>query len=251
MPADQPTLEGRRLVRSFGKGEMLTTALRDVSLSLYPSQIALLMGPSGSGKSTLLAVLSGLLRPDSGQVMSLGQDIWAMTDRQREHFRLKHCGFIFQGYNLFPALTARQQLEMVLRWGEGESGRGARKRAEEMLALLGLGNKMSLRPAQMSGGEKQRVAIGRALIKKPDFCFADEPTSALDWSHGEQVIELLRAAAHERNATILVVAHDARIIPYVDRVFNLEDGSLLEPTPAYSPPREGDGYPGRQLRRVP
>src|SRR5262249_45438882 len=176
---------------------------------------------------------------------------WQMSDRQRERFRLKHCGFIFQGYNLFPALTARQQLEMVLRWGEGESAREARKRTEEMLALLGLGNKMHLRPGQLSGGEKQRVAIGRALIKRPNFCFADEPTSALDWSHGEQVVELLRAAAHERNATILVVAHDARIIPYVDRVFNLEDGSLLEPSPSYSAPREGEGYPGRQLRRVP
>ena len=97
-----------------------------------------------------------------------------------------------------------------------------------MLDLLGLGKKAQLRPAQLSGGEKQRVAIGRALIKEPSFCFADEPTSALDWKHGEQIIELLRAAAHDRGATILVVAHDARIIPHVDRVFHLEDGHLLE-----------------------
>ena len=114
-------------------------------------------------------------------------------------------------------------------WGKNLAAGEARKRAHEMLDLLHLGNKAHLRPAQMSGGEKQRVAIGRALIKEPHFVFADEPTSALDWAHGEQVIELLRAAAHERGSTILVVAHDARIIPYVDRVFQLEDGCLAEP----------------------
>jgi putative ABC transport system ATP-binding protein len=225
-----PTLRGRHLVRNFGTGEMLTTALADVSLDLYPGQLALLMGPSGSGKSTLLAVLSGLLHPDSGRVLALGKDIWAMSEREREQFRLEHCGFIFQGYNLFPALTARQQLEMVLRWGRGAGAREARRRADEILALLGLSKKASLRPGQLSGGEKQRVAIGRALIKEPTFCFADEPTSALDWKHGEQVIELLRVAAHDRGATILVVAHDARIVPHVDRVFHLEDGILAEST---------------------
>ena len=117
---------------------------------------------------------------------------------------------------------------MVVRWGEGGSAGDARRRADEMLSLLGLGKKAHLRPSEMSGGEKQRVAIGRALIKEPEFCFADEPTSALDWAHGEQIIELLRNAAHERNSTVLIVAHDARIIPYVDRVYNLEDGCLHE-----------------------
>src|SRR5688572_32149301 len=115
---------------------------------------------------------------------------------------------------------------MVLRWGEGASHAEARKRTDEILSLLGLARKSHLRPGEMSGGEKQRVAIGRALAKNPMFCFADEPTSALDWTNGEQVIELLRAAAHERGSTILVVAHDARIIPYADRVFYMEDGCL-------------------------
>jgi len=225
----RPALQGKHLSRSFGQGETKATALHDVSLSIPNGQIALLMGPSGSGKSTLLAILSGLLRPDSGQVLALDQDVWAMSDVERERFRLRHCGFIFQGYNLFSALTARQQLEMVVRWGEGAPGRDARRRADEMLATLGMAKKAHLRPAEMSGGEKQRVAIGRALIKDPRFCFADEPTSALDWAHGEQVIELLRNAAHERGATILVVAHDSRIVPYADRVFHLEDGYLQEP----------------------
>ncbi len=224
----EPTLKAWALTRTYGSGEMKTYALSDVGIELYPGQLALLMGPSGSGKSTLLAVLSGLLKPDSGKVLSLGQDLWSMTEAQREQFRLRYCGFIFQGYNLFPALTARQQLEMVLRWGADAPAREARERAAAMLALLGLAKKADLRPIQLSGGEKQRVAIGRALIKEPTFVFADEPTAALDWKHGEQVVELLRAAAHDNGSTILIVAHDARMIPHVDRVFHLEDGVLVE-----------------------
>jgi putative ABC transport system ATP-binding protein len=207
-----------------------------VSLDLQGGEFVMLMGPSGSGKSTLLAVLSGLLRPDSGHVRVLGEDLWQMSEPAREMFRLRYCGFIFQGYNLFPALTARQQLEMVLRWGHGVHRREARRRVAEMLSLLGLSKKAGLRPSQLSGGEKQRVAIGRALIKEPIFCFADEPTSALDWAHGEQVIELLRAAARERGTAVLVVAHDARIVPYVDRVLQLEDGCLAEPESAHRYP---------------
>jgi len=223
-----PTLKAWGLTRSFGSGETKTYALRNVNLELYPGQIVLLMGPSGSGKSTLLAILSGLLFPDSGNVLTLDQDLWSLTERQREDFRLKYFGFVFQGYNLFPALTAREQLEMILRWGNGTSFREAREKTTEMLAMLGLAKKADLRPLQLSGGEKQRVAIGRALIKQPSFVFADEPTAALDWKHGQHVIELLRAAAHDQNATILVVAHDSRIIPFVDRVLHLEDGILFE-----------------------
>jgi putative ABC transport system ATP-binding protein len=234
MVHDRSTLRGRGLSRSFGQGETSTVALSHVSIDLYGGEFALLMGPSGSGKSTLLAVLSGLLRPDQGQVFAMDEDLWRLTERQRETFRRRHCGFIFQGYNLFPALNARQQLEIVLRWGEGATRREARRRAEEMLSLLGLAKKARLRPGQLSGGEKQRVAIGRALIKDPIFCFADEPTSALDWAHGEQVIELLRTASRDRGTTVLVVAHDARIVPYVDRVLHLEDGCLAESEPVHS-----------------
>jgi putative ABC transport system ATP-binding protein len=229
---DEPVLRGLHMKRSFGDGETRSYALRDVSLDLFRGQLVLLMGPSGSGKSTLLAVLSGLLQPDSGKVLAFdGEkmiDIWTMTDRQRENFRLKNCGFIFQGYNLFPALNARQQLEIVLRWGEGMPAVEARKQAEEILSLLGLAKKARLLPSQLSGGEKQRVAIGRALVKSPLFCFADEPTSALDWAHGEHVIELLRAAAHERGTTTLVVSHDHRILPFVDAVYHLTDGRLTD-----------------------
>ena len=233
-----PAMKATDITRSFGTGETAIFALRDVSLELYPGQITLLMGPSGSGKSTLLAVLSGLLHPDSGSVLVKGQDLWAMSEREREAFRLEHFGFVFQGYNLFPALTAREQLEIILRWGSGASVREANLRSDEMLDMLGLSKRAHLRPLQLSGGEKQRVAIGRALIKQPSFVFADEPTAALDWKHGQHVIELLRAAAHDQNSTILVVAHDSRIIPFVDRVLHLEDGVLSEgmdrPTELYT-----------------
>jgi putative ABC transport system ATP-binding protein len=151
-----------------------------------------------------------------------------MSAKEQERFRLKHFGFIFQGYNLFPALTARQQLEIILRWGEGLSGAESRRRADEMLATLGLAGKGRLRPAQLSGGEKQRVAIGRALIKDPEFCFADEPTSALDWGSGQVVIDQLQAAAHEYKATIIVVSHDHRLLEHVDVAYHLDDGHLTE-----------------------
>jgi putative ABC transport system ATP-binding protein len=225
-----PSLRGVNLSRTFGDGATQRAVLQDVSLELLPGQLALLMGPSGSGKSTLLAVLSGLLEPDDGQVLAADagelKDVWSMSSKQREVYRLKNTGFVFQGYNLFPALTARQQLEIVLRWGEGEDAGDARRRADDMLDRLGLSKNKYKKPAQLSGGEKQRVAIGRALVKNPTFVFADEPTSALDWENGQRVIELLRDAAHERNASILVVSHDHRILPFVDAFFHMEDGRL-------------------------
>jgi putative ABC transport system ATP-binding protein len=235
----RPILSGRRLTRTFGTGKAQTMALREVSLDLYPGEFALLMGPSGSGKSTLLAALGGLLPPEGGQVLALGEDLWRLGDAERKRFRLRHYGFIFQGYNLFPALTARQQLEIVLRWGGGLAAREARLRAEEMLELLGLGAKVGLRPGQLSGGEQQRVAVGRALVKNPALCFADEPTAALDWGHGQQVIELLRCAAHANEAAILVASHDRRLVPYADRLFHMEDGCLTEWTAARAGVPEG------------
>jgi len=230
MTVATPSLRGIGLVKTYGDGTARRAALRGVNIDLYPGQLVLLMGPSGSGKSTLLAVLSGLLEPDSGQVLADDdgrlRDVWQMKSKEREEYRRKYAGFIFQGYNLFPALTARQQLEIVLKWGNGTGSGEARRRSNEMLDRLGLEKNKHKKPSQLSGGEKQRVAIGRALVKNPTFMFADEPTSALDWENGQKVIELLRDAAHDRRASILVVSHDQRILPFVDVHYHLEDGNL-------------------------
>jgi putative ABC transport system ATP-binding protein len=226
-----PTLVGLDLLRTFGTGGTKTYALRDASIELQQGEMNLLMGPSGSGKSTLLAVLSALLRPEAGQVIAAGHDVWNLNNREMELFRLKHCSYIFQGYNLFPAFSARQQLEVVLQWGEGVSNREARKRADHMLGQLGLSSRANLRPAALSGGEKQRVAIARALVKNPTFIFADEPTSALDWENGQQVMNLLKECAKVRNATVLVVTHDHRLESYADKIFKMADGRMLKSSP--------------------
>ena len=231
-------LKANSLRRSFGDGASRRVALADVSFELMPGEFSLLMGPSGSGKSTLLAILSGLLAPDSGQVLAMDRgrevDVWKLPEAKREEFRLRHTGFVFQGYNLFPALTAVQQLEIVLKWGQELGQNEARKQSSAILERLGLGPQMHKRPAQLSGGEKQRVAIGRALVKNPTFLFADEPTSALDWENGQQVVELLRTAAHDRGASIFVVTHDHRLLPFVDVAYHLEDGHLTRMAPDVS-----------------
>jgi putative ABC transport system ATP-binding protein len=228
MNRPQTVIKAESLSRSFGKGGAKTTPLKEVNLRLSAGEIVMIMGPSGSGKSTLLAILSGLLRPDHGRVYAMGQDIWQFSPTRRERFRLQHCGFIFQGFNLLSSLTARQQLEIVLRWGEGAGIRQTRQRVDELLEEFGLADKGHLRPRELSGGEKQRVAIARALIKQPALCFADEPTSSLDWKHGRHVVELLRDAARKRGTMVLSVSHDARIIPFCDRVLHLEDGILSD-----------------------
>ena len=169
------TLSAVGISHEFVQGTEVIRVLRDVSLELAAGEFCMLKGESGSGKSTLLAILGGLLRPKSGQVRVLETDLWNLKEAQREQFRLKHFGFVFQGFHLFPALTATAQLEMVLRWGRGIHRREARRQSLELLNRLGLAQKSGERPQKLSGGEKQRVAIGRALIKQPTFCFADEP----------------------------------------------------------------------------
>src|SRR6266516_4289015 len=151
MSSTNPSLKGVHIVRTYGDGAQRRAALRDVTIDLYPGQLAMLMGPSGSGKSTLLAILSGLLEPDSGQVLAEDEgelrDVWAMPPKEREDFRLRTTGFIFQGYNLFPALTARQQLEIVLKWGGSAGGGPARRQSDDMLDKLGLSPNRHKKPA--------------------------------------------------------------------------------------------------------
>jgi putative ABC transport system ATP-binding protein len=226
MSAANLALEGLSLTHSFTEGEATKAVLQDVSIELARGELTLVMGPSGSGKTTLLGILAGLLRPQAGTVRALGLPLWEVSEPRRRAFRLQHCGFVFQGHNLFPALTACQQLEIVLRWGQGWRGRRVRQEAEDMLTRLGLQEKhFDQHPLALSGGEKQRVAIGRALIKRPDLCFADEPTAALDWDSGANVAQLLRAASRAGTA-VLVISHDARLRQFADRVYYLQDRRL-------------------------
>ena len=221
-----PSLVARDLVRGYGSGVAATPVLRGLSVSLWSGQLTLMMGASGSGKSTLLAVLSGLLRPESGSVVALGTSLWPLKPRALERFRFDHCGYIFQGFNLFPALTAIEQVALPLTFG-GEREATARERARDALAEVGLASRMELRPSQLSGGEKQRVAIARALVGNPQLLFADEPTSALDSVNSERVIALLQKIARSHGATVVVVTHDPQLTEHADRVIEMRDGELI------------------------
>jgi putative ABC transport system ATP-binding protein len=218
-------IAARGLRKSFKAGQMKVEVLKGIDLLIEPGEIALVMGPSGSGKSTLLAAVSGLLKPDAGSVVALGDSIWSMSRRKIDRFRLKNCGFIFQGFNLFPALTASQQVQVVLKFMK-QKGAARKAAAEGALTDVGLGHRLHNRPDRLSGGEKQRVAIARALAKKPRLIFADEPTSALDGENGHIVMELLRKCAKEQGATVLCVTHDARLAVFADRIITIEDGVI-------------------------
>ena len=212
--------------KSFKTGKLVTTVLKGVDLNIAEGEIALVMGPSGSGKSTLLAAISGLLEPDTGSVTALGEDIWSLKKSAIDKFRLAHCGFIFQGFNLFGALNARQQVETVLKYA-GFSKDTIRSTAETALGEVGLSKFLGKRPDELSGGEKQRVAIARALAKQPKLIFADEPTSALDGENGAVVMELLRRSAKSHGASVLCVTHDVRLASYADRIITIEDGRII------------------------
>ncbi|WP_026145167.1 ABC transporter ATP-binding protein [Pseudomonas asplenii] len=220
------SLQAWGIGKSFKSGRIVTPVLHEVTLDIRAGELTLISGPSGCGKSTLLAILSGLQSPDQGRVAALGHRLDELDARALERFRLQHTGFVFQGFNLFPALSALQQVELPLGY-LGLSARDARQRARQALEEVGLGPRMGLRPAELSGGEKQRVAIARAVAKAPELLFADEPTSALDAASGQVVIDILHAIARERGTTVLCVSHDPRLVSHVDRVLSIEDGRIL------------------------
>jgi len=228
MPA-APTISGHALRKAYGTGAARIEVLRELSVEIFPGELTLCTGPSGSGKSTLLAALSGLLTPDAGTATLLGRDLGALGERARDDFRLNHCGFVFQGFNLFPALTALEQVLLPLKF-MGIAAAAARTRAAAALAAVGLADRAHLMPTALSGGEKQRTALARALVKDPQLLFADEPTSALDSTNGRIVIDLLHRIARERGATVLCVTHDPRLHAHADRILRLEDGRIVSDT---------------------
>jgi putative ABC transport system ATP-binding protein len=230
----EPTIRLQAIEREFTQGNVPMRVLKGITLEVRPGELTLIMGPSGSGKSTLLAAASGLLRPSAGRVEVLGTDLWSLDEGVIDRFRLEHCGFVFQGFNLFAALTAFEQVVYPLGF-TGVSGTAATAAAEEALAAVDMTHRAGLLPMALSGGEKQRVAIARALAKRPRLLFADEPTSALDKTNGEAVVTLLQEAARARGTTVLCVSHDPRLIAHADRVLRIEDGLLTadeRPTPS-------------------
>lgn len=219
----QQILEVKGLKRSFGEGEAVVEAVRGVDLDLNPGEIVLIMGPSGSGKTTLLSMLGALLKPTTGTIELSGVRISAMGEHELPPLRAHRIGFIFQDFNLMPSLTARENVEVALNIA-GKRGAEARKRAKSLLDELGLGHRLDFLPEKLSGGEKQRVSIARALANEPDLLLADEPTANLDSSIGRQVMRHLREIAKKRNQSVLIVSHDERIREIADRVLWLEDG---------------------------
>ncbi|MDP3748895.1 MAG: ABC transporter ATP-binding protein [Phenylobacterium sp.] len=220
-------IQGTGLVKRFKTGRTHIEVLKSVDFEARHGEMTMVMGPSGSGKSTLVAALSGLLKPDAGQVTAMGEDLWSLRPGKIDRFRLDHCGFIFQGFNLFGALSALQQVTTILKY-KGFSPEEARDRAAVALTEVGLGARLNQRPAELSGGEKQRVAIARALAKEPRLLFADEPTSALDGENGQIVIKLLQRAAKQHGAAVICVTHDPRLEAYADRIIHIEDGQILD-----------------------
>lgn len=232
-----PSLEAVGLEKSFVSGIVQVHVLQGLSVSLQPGELSLISGPSGCGKSTLLSLMSGLQKPDGGRAMALGQDLAKMSIGALEKFRLRHTGFVFQGFNLFPALTALEQVQLPLGYMGLKNGETLR-RAKDALDEVGLSHRSHMRPAQLSGGEKQRVAIARAIAKQPQLLFADEPTSALDAESGQRVIDLLHRAARSHGTTVLCVSHDPRLVRHADRVLGMEDGAIRSDWRQNSPIKE-------------
>lgn len=236
-PPGKPSLEAVRLEKSFLSGVVQVHVLQGLSVSLYPGELSLISGPSGCGKSTLLSLLSGLQKPDGGQALALGQDLAKLSPRALEKFRLRYTGFVFQGFNLFPALTALEQVQLPLGY-MGLKDSETLSRAKSALDEVGLSHRSHMRPAQLSGGEKQRVAIARAMAKEPQLLFADEPTSALDAESGQRVIDILHRAAVNHGTTVLCVSHDPRLVRHADRVLGMEDGAIRSSWRQTSPIKE-------------
>jgi len=221
-----PVLEAKQVRKVLGQGAGEVHALRGVDLTLRGGELTLLMGPSGSGKTTLLSVLGCMLQPTSGTVAVCGHDTANADPERLAQLRRDHIGFIFQSYHLFPTLTAVENVQLALDV-RGAAADKARLRAQEALARVGLKHKFNSFPREMSGGEQQRVAIARAIVSNPSAILADEPTAALDTENGQAIMAILAEIAQEPGRGVLVVTHDARLLPFADRIHRIEDGLIV------------------------
>jgi len=216
----------RGVTKEFGVGDAMVRALRGVDLDIYAGELSLLVGPSGCGKTTLLSVICGILNPTAGSIHVLGTDIATLKGGRLVKFRGDNVGFVFQQFNLLPALTAVENVCVPLLL-QGVPRRKALVKAHEMLEKVNLANRADAPPTNLSGGQQQRVAIARALIHEPRLLVCDEPTSALDAKTGHTIMELLRAIALESDRAVIVVTHDPRVYEFGDRITTMEDGRVV------------------------
>ena len=225
--ATQTVLRLDHVSKTYGEGESCVEAVHDVSMDLDAGKFIFLMGPSGSGKTTLLMLMGCLLRPTAGSVHIFDEEVSSMAESRLPRVRRNRIGYIFQGFNLFPALTAVENVEATLNL-KGYRGEEGRAEARKLLARVGLANRMHHLPEDLSGGEKQRVAVARALAGNPPIILADEPTGMLDSKTGRLISEILRDLAHQEGRLVFMVSHDSRITGLADEIFNIEDGCLQE-----------------------
>jgi len=223
--ATKPAITCRDVLKNYGSGNAQVQALRGVNLDILPGELTMLVGPSGCGKTTLLSILAGILRPTSGDVVALDANLTAMSSWRRTRFRRGNVGFVFQQFNLLPALTAAENVTVPLIIA-GKSKRQAMAEANALLAKMGMADRAKNLPNQLSGGQQQRVAIARALIHHPNLLVCDEPTSALDHKTGQTIMELLRSVAIEGERAVIIVTHDSRIFEFADTIARMDDGRI-------------------------
>lgn len=215
----------RGVLKEFGDGETAIRVLQGIDLDVYSSELTLLVGPSGCGKTTLISIIAGLLYPTAGHINLFGTPQSMLAGRRLVEFRARNVGFVFQQYNLLPALTAIENVAIPLLIQE-VSRLEALERARAILDLVDLGNRAHQKPSQLSGGQQQRVAIARALVHEPRLLVCDEPTAALDAHSGQTVMELVREVAVQAGRVVIVVTHDARVYRYGDRIIEMADGEV-------------------------
>ncbi|MDT8068365.1 MAG: ABC transporter ATP-binding protein [Terriglobia bacterium] len=217
----------RGVTKSYGTGDAQVKALRGVDLDVRHGELLMIVGPSGCGKTTLISVIAGVLDRDSGECEVLGRDLNEMDQRTRAHFRRGSIGFVFQLFNLLPALNAVENVSVPLLINGLVRGE-AEARAKHALETVQLGARLDALPAKLSGGQQQRVAIARALVHEPKLIVCDEPTSNLDHSTGQRMMELLRQLARRPDRALIVVTHDPRIFGFADRIARMDDGKIIE-----------------------
>lgn len=221
-----PVIHCVGVTKQYGERDDAVFALRGIHLEVFAGELFMLVGPSGCGKTTLISIIAGILDASSGECEVLSRNLARISSREKILFRAHNIGFVFQAYNLLPALTAAENVAVPLLIN-GMARREAVQRAELVLEKVGLSDKRRMLPSQLSGGQQQRVAIARALVHRPKIIVCDEPTSALDHKTGQRVIELMQSLVREEGSTLVIVTHDSRIFQYADRIAEMDDGKIL------------------------